>query len=168
MELTPYLDSLGRELRVSAAPGGPDVLRAAELLTGSMDAAARLTLMEVLADATAEITAQLSSATVEVRLRGRDADLVVTELVAAEEPATPPAATAPETGDVARITLRLPESLKDQAERAAAAESVSVNAWLVRAVATALQRGGGTPPGPAEPTGRPRTHGRRLTGYAQA
>jgi hypothetical protein len=165
MDLTPYLDSLRRDLTASAAPGGPDVARAAELLTGSIDASARLTLMEVLADAAAEITTRLGSATIEVRLRGRDAELVVTELAAAEEEPVAPAPPVPETGDLARITLRLPEQLKDQAEHAASAEGVSVNAWLVRAVATALRRGG---PAAPEPSGQSRTHGRRLTGYAQA
>jgi hypothetical protein len=168
MDLTPYLESLRQELRASAAPGGPEVLSAAELLTGSMDAAARLTLMEVLADATAEITSRLGSATVEVRLRGRDADLVVTELATADEVAAPPPVAVPETGDVARITLRLPEQLKDPVERAAAAEGVSVNTWLVRAVSTALHRGGDRRHGQPDPAGQPRTHGRRLTGYAQA
>src|SRR5258706_528587 len=115
MDLTPYLDALRRDLAASAAPGGPDVVRAADLLTGSLDASARLTLMEVLADAAAEITTRLGTATIEVRLRGRDADLVVTELATSED-TPPPAAAVPETGEMARVTLRLPEPLKEQAE----------------------------------------------------
>ncbi|HEY2672554.1 MAG TPA: hypothetical protein VGJ07_19550 [Rugosimonospora sp.] len=164
MDLTPYLDSLRRDLAASAAPGGPDVRDAADLLTGSLDASARLTMMELLADAAAEITARLGSATIEVRLRGRDADLVVTEVAMVDDEA-PPAAPVPETGDVARITLRLPEPLKDQVERAASAEGASVNAWLVKAVAAALRRGA---PGQPDQPSQPRSFGRRLTGYAQA
>src|SRR5258705_12105008 len=72
MDLTPYLDSLRQDLSASAALGGPEVLRAAELLGGSLDASARLTLMQVLADAAAEITARLETATIEVRLRWRE------------------------------------------------------------------------------------------------
>jgi predicted HicB family RNase H-like nuclease len=121
-------------------------------------------MLELLSDAAAEITARLGSASIEVRLRGRDAELVVTEVAVADETA-PPVAPVPETGDVARITLRLPEQIKDQVERAASAEGVSVNAWLVRAVAGALRRTG--PDQPGQP-GQPRTFGRRLTGYAQA
>jgi hypothetical protein len=162
MELTPYLDTLRRELTATAAPGGPDVTRVAELLAGSLDAAARLCLLEALADATAEITSKLDTASVEVRLRGRDADFVVTELTEPAAPATPP---GPEPltdgGDQARITLRLPEPLKAHVERAAAAEGISVNAWLVRAITSAVAGPPPAPPGRGGP-------GRRVVGFAQA
>ncbi|GHJ49733.1 hypothetical protein Cs7R123_70750 [Catellatospora sp. TT07R-123] len=161
MDLSPYLDSLRRDLTATAAPGGEEAARVAELLATALDASARLCLIEVLADATAEITTKLDGTTVEVRLRGREADLVVTAAdtpAAAPEPA--PAAPITEGGDLTRLTLRLPEGLKEGVERAAAAEGISVNAWLVRATANSL-RG----PAPAAPT----THlGRRITGYAQA
>jgi hypothetical protein len=124
MDLTPYLDALRRDLTAAAAPGGPDVIRAAELVTGSLDAAARLCLMEALSDAAAEITTKLGgTSTVDVRLRGREADLVVTELAAGPPPPAAPAPNA-EAGDVARITLRLPEQLKEGVERAAAGEGI--------------------------------------------
>ncbi|MGC9666418.1 toxin-antitoxin system HicB family antitoxin [Planosporangium sp. 12N6] len=161
MDLSPYLEALRRDLAAAAAPGGPDVTRAADLLAGSLEASARLCLLEALSDATAEITTRLDSASVEVRLRGREADLVVTETpqVATPAPAPPPAT---DPADLARVTLRLPEQLKGQVERAAAAEGVSVNAWLVRAIGTALHTG----PVSAGPT-RPH-RGRRITGFAQS
>lgn len=164
MNLAPYLDALRRDLAATAAPAGPDLARAAELLAGSLDASARLCLLEVLSDAAAEITTKLSAASVEVRLRGREADLVVTEVDQAQEPpraAPPPPADT--TGDVTRITLRLPESLKDSVEQAAAAQGISVNAWLVRAVAGVVHGNGPTRPGPPG-----RRSARRITGYAQA
>jgi hypothetical protein len=187
MELSPYLDTLQRELHAAAAPGGPEVTRTAELLSGSLDAAARLCLLEALADAAAEITGKLGTASVEVRLRGRDAEFAVTDLaepVASPAwpptppgpppppgapppgwpaPPVPPVPPAPESGDPARITLRLPEPLKAQVERAAAAEGISVNAWLVRAIANAVAGGGQAPP----TRGRAGL-GRRVTGFAQA
>lgn len=163
MDLMPYLDNLRRDLAAAAAPGGPEIGRAAELLMGSLDASARLTLLEAISDAAAEITTKLSAATVEVRLRGREADLVVTDVEA------PPAAAAPpplaDSGDVARITLRLPEPLKEAVERAAGGEGISVNAWLVRAVAAAVQSG---PAGGPTPPPTHRSYGRRMTGFAQA
>jgi hypothetical protein len=171
--LSPYLDTLRRELVASAAPGGADVHHAADLLTGALDAAARLTMLELLSDAAAEITTRLGTASVDVRLHGRDADFLVTELSTPDEEVPTPLAPPPlDGGDLARITLRLPESVKEQVERAAAAEGISANSWLVRAVVAALQhdrsvpggvRGGG-PPGAA----RNRSSGRRITGYAQA
>lgn len=158
MDLTPYLETLRADLAAAAAPGGPDTTRAAELLGHSLEASARLALLEALSDAVAEITTRLPDASVEVRLRGREADLVVTSVAAAQdEPAPAPAV---EGGDLTRLTLRMPESLKTHVEQTAAAEGVSVNAWLVRAVATAVQRPGGPPPG-----GR---SGKRITGFAQA
>jgi predicted HicB family RNase H-like nuclease len=169
MDLTPYLDGLRRDLAASAAAGGTEVSRAAELLAGSLDAAARLCLLETLADAAAEVTSKLDTASVEVRLHGRDADLVVTEIAhVAPEPA--PGTAPPEsTGDVARITLRLPEGLKESVERAAAAEGISVNAWLVRAITGAVsgRPPAATLPSPPFPPGRA-SFGKRITGFAQA
>ena len=173
MDLTPYLETLWADLAAAAAPGGPETTRAAEMLGHSLESSARLALLEALSDAAAEITTRLSDATVEVRLRGREADLVVTVL---DEPAfaeaTAPAATvlppAVDGGDLTRLTLRMPEALKTHVEQIAAAEGVSVNAWLVRAVTSAI----GFPPAPpappappVPPRGRP---GKSIKGYYQA
>jgi hypothetical protein len=160
MDLTPYLETLRADLAAAAAPGGPETTRAAELLGHSLESSARLALLEALSDAAAEITTRLSDASVEVRLRGREADLVVSQSVP-EPPETPATAGPPlDGGDLARLTLRMPEVLKTHVEQTAAAEGISVNAWLVRAVAAAVNRPAGPPPG-----GRP---GKRLTGYFQA
>ena len=174
MDLSPYLETLRHDLAAAAAPGGPDVTRAADLLTNSLDASARLCLLEALSDATAEITSQLDTVSVEVRLRGREANLVINEN---PRPAAPASAQQPppaETGDLARITLRLPDSIKEQVERAASGEGVSVNAWLVRAVTAALYGGPPGPPGPPPfpppfpPPPSRGTRGRRITGFAQS
>jgi hypothetical protein len=171
MDLSPYLETLRRDLAAAASPGGPEVTRAAELLAGSLEASIRLCLLEVLSDATAEITTQLDSASVEVRLRGREADLVVTETPQFAAPAPPPPPPT-DAADLARVTLRLPEPLKGHVERAANAEGVSVNAWLVRAINTALYAGSPMPPIPPVPPGPPPPprpgRGRRITGFAQS
>ncbi len=176
MEFDPYLDTLRRDLAAAAAPGGAEVARAADLLSGALDASVRLCLIEVLSDATAEITTELDGASVEVRMRGRSADLVVNRITA-PEPVQPPPPVVPTDGaDLARVSLRLPESLKEAVERAAAAEGISVNAWLVRAVHAATNAGGDRttrpgggplPPPPPAPPGVP-GRGRRVTGFAQA
>src|SRR5262249_52528171 len=124
MDLSPYLEALRRDLAAAAAPGGPDVTRAADLLAGSLEASTRLVLLEALSDATAEITARPAWVSVEVRLRGREADLVVNEtpqMATAPAPPPPPA----DAGDLARVTLRLPEPIKEQVERAASADGIS-------------------------------------------
>jgi hypothetical protein len=165
MDLTPYLETLRADLAAAAAPGGPETARAAELLGHSIEASARLALLEALSDAAAEITTRLQDGSVEVRLRGRSADFVVNQ--ATVEPDVVAPAPALDSGDLTRLTLRMPESLKTHVEQAAAAEGISVNSWLVRAVAAATTR----PPMPPTPPGRPPRPGRpgkRITGFAQA
>jgi predicted HicB family RNase H-like nuclease len=154
MELTPYLETLHRDLAAAAAVGG-------DVLGSAVESSGRLCLLEALSDAAAEITTKLESTSVEVRLRGREAQFVVAHdgAPASAEPAPPIDA----EGDLARVTLRLPESLKEAVEAAAAAASISVNAWLVRAITTAVNG-----PPPARPTRPPGRTGRRYTGYAQA
>ena len=164
MDLTPYLDTLRADLAAAAAPGGPDTARAADLLGTALEASTRLVLLEALSDAAAEITTRLHDATVEVRLRGREADLVVTDRAFSDhangDAAGSAAGVVPDGGDLARLTLRMPEALKAHVEQTAAAEGISVNAWLVRAVTAAVSR-----PGP--PPGGSRG-GKRITGFAQA
>jgi hypothetical protein len=162
MDLTPYLEALRADLTAAAAPGGPDIPRAAELLGNSIEASTRLALLEALSDAAAEITTRLPDATVEVRLRGREADLVVNRTTEPSPVAEPAPAVAADSGDLTRLTLRMPETLKTHVEQTAAAEGISVNAWLVRAVTAAINR----------PAGEPRPavsrSGKHITGFAQA
>ena len=156
MDLTPYLEALSADLAAAAAPGGPDTAKAAQLLGHSLEASARLAMLEVLSDAAAEITTRLRDTSVEVRLRGREADLVVNQAAAVREEA---AAALVDGGDLTRLTLRMPEALKTHVEQMAAAEGISVNSWLVRAVTAAVQRPAGPPPSAG---------GKRITGFAQA
>src|SRR5690606_30239298 len=173
MDLSPYLEALRRDLSVAAAAGGPEIARAGELLAGSLEASARLCLMEALSDAAAEVTTKLGTASVDVRLRGREAELVVTTMEPEPEAAPPAGGPPPEaSGDVKRNPLRLPAQLKVSVEWAAPNEGFSVTAWLVRAIRAAGSSGRPTstppsPPRPPFPPGRA-SFGRRVTGYAQA
>ncbi|MFI5891376.1 hypothetical protein ACIA5D_14830 [Actinoplanes sp. NPDC051513] len=166
MDLTPYLETLRADLAAAAAPGGPETTRAAELLGHSLESSARLALLEALSDAAAEITTRLSDATVEVRLRGREADLVVSQVnpaPPADGPAPGMATPVDAGGDLTRLTLRMPEALKTHVEQIAAAEGISVNAWLVRAVTAAIS----VPPPFSPPPSRGRPS-KSLKGYFQA
>ncbi|MFI7611252.1 hypothetical protein ACIBP6_08545 [Nonomuraea terrae] len=148
MDLAPYVDQLRRELAVAAGAGGDEARALAERLAAALDAATRLALLEALSAAADEITRDLAPGSVEVRLRGRDPDFVVTQPPPArayeqveqagapeQEPAPPP---PDDDGGTARISLRVPEHLKPRIEEAAARDGLSVNAWLVRAVTAAL------------------------------
>jgi hypothetical protein len=96
--------------------------------------------MELLSQAAAEITAELPAGVVEVRLRGREPEVVVDVPAGPPEPPRPPLPPAPpspeaedtEDGDVvARVTLRIPESVKVRAEELAAKGGYSLNSWIV-------------------------------------
>jgi len=146
MELGPYVDALRQELGTAAAAGGEEARALAERLTAPLESAVRLTLLDALSGAAAEITRDLAPGSVDVLLRNREPVFVVTP-PPADEPAPPPPADAPPPpaeGDdaaTARITFRLPDSLKSRIEDAAGRAGLSVNAWLVRATAAALEPG---------------------------
>ncbi len=151
MDLTPYVDTLRRELATAAAAGGDEARALAERLTAPLESAVRLALLDALSAATAEITRDLAPGSVDLRLRGREPRFVVTVPTepVIEEP-TVPAYDPPPTDDTgtARINLRLPEQLKSRIEEAAGRAGVSINAWLVRAAARAVEAeaGGRVPP----------------------
>jgi HicB family len=161
MELTAYVDSLRHELLVAAEAGGEDARALAERLLAPLDSATRLILLEAMSAAADEITRDLAPGSVEVRLRGRNPSFVVTPPPTEEafDDASEPHSSAPlarsegDEGGTSRINLRLPDSLKLRAEEAADREGLSVNAWLVRAVAAALE--------PDDPHGQTRRSGPR-------
>ncbi|GAA2715616.1 MULTISPECIES: hypothetical protein [Streptomyces] len=172
MDLTPYVDTLRRELAVAAEAGGEDARELAERLTAPLESATRLTMLNVLSAAMDEITRELAPGSVDVRLRGLDPDFVVTLPPAdagspqvSAAPADLLAAHVPAEGDeggTARVNLRLPAHLKARAEEAASREGLSVNAWLVRAVSAAVD--GGTRPRTPQKT---RTVGQSITGWVR-
>jgi len=175
MELEPYVDQLREQLAVAASAGGDEALSLAERLTAALDSAVRLTLLEALSAATAEITSELAPGSVELRLRGSEPEFVVTlppsgapthqtdspERTGGWSPGA--AAGAAGEGGIARINLRLPDQLKSQVEQSADREGLSINAWLVRAVAAAVDRG--QPAAPREQ--RTARSGQHYTGWGR-
>jgi hypothetical protein len=141
MDLTPYLASLREDLTTTASAGDENTRRAAAVLAAALEPAARLAIMNALADLAAEVTASLDDHVVEVRLDGRDVQVVVTPTGSAgerEQPPPPPPPPGDEGGDMSRMTLRLFEQLKSKAEQAAAAQGVSLNTFVQHAVQSAL------------------------------
>lgn len=140
MDLGTYVGDLQRQLAQAAENGTEETRVVAERLIAGLDAAVRVVLLDALSAAVGEITRDLAPGSVDLRLRGREVALVVTpptaEPGADEHPAEPV-----DLDDVStsRTTLRLPDALKARVDDAAAADGMSVNAWLVRSVATALQ-----------------------------
>ncbi|MFF1796289.1 hypothetical protein OG618_14410 [Kitasatospora sp. NBC_01246] len=154
MDLSPYVDNLRNELAVAASAGGDEARALAERLTLPLESAVRLTLLNALSAAMGEVTRDLAPGSVDVRLRGLDPEFVVMAPPSPEvfhdagerspAPVAPPVAPAGpegEDGNTARINFRLPAHLKTRVEEAAGQEGLSANAWLVRAVAAALEPG---------------------------
>jgi len=180
MDLDRYVADLRHQLATATERGGDENNRAlVEWLGIALESATRLVLIEALSDAAAEVSASLAPAAVEVRMRGRDPELVVLPGLspfAGESPAprppelSEPTAQEPTTplddATTSRTTLRLPDSLKERAEQAAQEEGVSLNAWLVRAIAGALepkQRSAA----PQDPRGSRESRGGAYTGWVR-
>lgn len=150
---TSYVEGLLDDLDalVAIAPDEDEVATAARRLSRALTASAVTRLLEVMTQAALSLSARLPSGHVEVRLAGQEP-----ELVYVEEESGGIARAAGDDPTTARITLRLPQRLKDDVEAAASREGVSVNTWLIRAV------GRGT-------TGGRHQHvGNRLRGFARA
>jgi hypothetical protein len=151
MQLDGHIQALREDLARVAALGDESTAAAAEMLALALESSFGRRLQEALAEAALELSAQLESGHVEVRIAGSDPELVY---VHADEAAT---IEATDEALDARITLRLPESLKARLEAAASAQGVSVNTWLVQALSRAVE--------PRPPTG---TNRYRLSGYGRS
>ena len=97
MELTPYVDSIHAQLDAAAEAGGEDARELARRLAAPLDAAIRLALQDALSAAAEEITVELAPGSVELRIRGREPEFVVTA-----PPADPSADESSEEDDLRR------------------------------------------------------------------
>jgi HicB family len=164
MVLSDYVTKLHGELGSLTRFAGEDMTRAAGLLAEALDSSVRLVLLDVLSAAAADITSRLDDTVVEVRLADGEPAFVVMTAPPEQEYAAPPAASAEaEEPGTARLTLRLPDSLKTRIEAAAAQDGVSVNTWLVRMAGRSLDAPGRGP----QAAGR-HGPGQRITGFARS
>jgi len=129
MQLDSHIQAIQSDLAASSGLGDEATGQAAQRLIETLGSTLHLRLLDLLGEAVLEISGQLGSGRVEVRLAGRDPELVVVM----EEVQDVPVAPGEEFSG--RITLRLPDSLKVAIETAAAEEGISTNAWLVRTLA---------------------------------
>ncbi|MDN5915675.1 MAG: toxin-antitoxin system HicB family antitoxin [Pseudonocardia sp.] len=191
MDVTPYIAQLREDLAAAAAAGDEQTRRTAALLGSAIEPAARLAIMNALSEMAAEVTAALGDRTVELRLDGREVRVSVdgartepTDGVGSTD--TGPASghgssygSGPgfgpfgpgagpfggDAGDISRVTLRIVEQIKSQAEQAAQSQGVSLNTWVSQAVQGALSGAAarhGRPGGPSDDQ-----DGRRLRGWVQ-
>lgn len=149
MDLSSYVQTVRDGVTSAAALADDHTRDVAERLGGSIESSTRLALIAALSDATSSISAELAPSSVEVRMVGQDPELVVSVPHDQDEPTVLPPPTDPEPADedvlidlddepVARISLRLPQSVKTRVDEVAATDGISTNAWLSRAVMDAL------------------------------
>jgi hypothetical protein len=150
MQVAHHIQAIQEDLAAAAAVA-PDeaTAEAGRRLSHALASSLHLRLLDVVTEAAAELSANLPGR-IDVRLAGREPELVYVEEEAAE-----PAPAGADDGLTARITLRLPEPLKAEIEVAASREGLSINAWIIRALTRRIER-------------RPPRAGRRLSGYAES
>lgn len=150
MQLDSHIQAIQQELATTAALGDEATAEAARRMGEALAATLHLHLLDLLGEVALEIGGQIDSGRVEIRLAGRDPELVV---ITDDVPESSQLGVGEESSG--RITLRLPESLKAGIESAADREGISTNAWLVRTIARTLEQ---------RPSRKSRN---RMQGYAQ-
>jgi HicB family len=149
MNIAAFVEALQQDLAAVAAMGDDATAEAARRISAALEPSLRLRLMDVLGEAAVELTSQLPDGHVEVRLAGGDPELIYVEERRGPVPGGDDSLSA-------RVTLRLPETLKAVIDAAAQEAGVSANTWLLQQISrsTGPKRRG---PG-----------GRRMTGYGQS
>ena len=157
MDLNPYLAAVAVDLEKATALADDATKEITTRVAVAVEPALRLAMTQLLADAAAQLTGELGTAVVTVRMDGREPVLhVQAQAAAAAEPtASEPLVGADDEG-TARVTVRLPEQLKRRAEGLAQAAEQSLNTWIVQAVRRAAQA----------PRTDHRNSSRRITGWA--
>ena len=152
--MAPHIAAIQADLAAAASLGDEATTEAARRISDALGSSLHLRLLDVLGEAALDVNGQLPAGHVEVRLAGREPELV---FVGEPDTAAEPQQTVGDDQS-ARITLRLPEALKAAVEAAADREGVSTNTWIVRALSRAL-----------EPRAVTRARaGNRLQGFAQS
>jgi HicB family len=149
MNVAAYVEALQQDLANVAGIGDEAVAEAARRIAAALESSLRLRLLDALGEAAAELTNQLPDGHVEVRVSAGDP-----ELVYVPDPGAPAPTSLEDLS--ARITLRLPETLKTIVDAAAQEAGVSANTWLLQQITRS-----------ADPKRRPHKGGRRMTGYGQ-
>lgn len=139
MRVQPILTGLHAALESQRTLAGGDaaVDDAVVWLTEALGPALRIAALELAQQAAVEVSAQLDDREVDVVVVDGDPNLRVTERASSSR------SESPEEEFAARITLRLPPSLKNLIEEAASSDGGSVNGWVVDALSKRASRSEG-------------------------
>ena len=131
MQLEPHVEALRAELARLAELGDENVAVAAQRLSEALGSTLPMRLLGLLSEAALEVSSQLPAGHVELRLAGAEPSLVYV----ADE--TAPQSSGEDAALTARITLRPPRA-RSSGSPAAAQDGVSLNTWIVKALARGL------------------------------
>ncbi len=133
MQLTSYLAAVAEDLDRATQLADDTTREVAQRLVTVLEPGLRLAMVQLLSDAAAQLTSELSGPVVTIRMDGREP---VWHVVSPEN--EPSSHSFPEAGTddegQARITVRLPEAVKRRAEAAAQAAGQSLNTWIIQAL----------------------------------
>ena len=159
MELSPYLQGIAEDLEKVTALADDHTREITGRLLSALEPSLRMALVRAISDTAAIVTADLDDVVAVVRMEGRD-PVISVERTGEPQPAAAP--TADEGDDYVRVTVRLPEGLKQRAESRATQAEQSLNSWVVQAIRRASHEAGFAPPFMRPPM----PGGRRTTGWA--
>ncbi|MEU8652043.1 hypothetical protein [Streptomyces sp. NPDC048737] len=128
MDVSPFVDRLGREFAALARSDSEDAgVRAAQL-----ESAIRLALRDALVAAADEISRDLVPGSVELPFHGDEPDFVVTPSSSGPSSGTAPGSGTPDVGEgaTAHVDVRVSRQLMAAIEQAAGREGRTVDAWL--------------------------------------
>ncbi|HEY9291566.1 MAG TPA: hypothetical protein VIP98_09845 [Microlunatus sp.] len=167
MDISKHVDTVRSGIVDAAALADENTQEVARRLGTAVGSSARLALLDAISDATTEISAELAPGSIELRVvdgnpnftvhvpQSAEPTLILPEQEAQPEPEQPAVEVDEPDEDepMVRVSLRLPASVKNKVDETADGEGISTNAWLVRAIQTALVPTPPTPPGaPTPPT----------------
>lgn len=130
MQLSHAITNLESAVETQLRVAGTEIAEAGAQLMAALKPAIKESMMEVINMAVAEISSQLDTQTIDIKLVDGDPELVVNEDPTSTPPPPPPPPGADEA-DEARITVRLPGYLKDLIANEAESAGDSINSYVV-------------------------------------
>lgn len=136
MQLSHAITKLESAVETQLRVAGPEVAEAGSQLMAALTPAITQTMVDVVSMAVSEISSQLDSQTIDIKLVDGDFELVVRDDTTIVSP--PPS--GDDGDDEARITVRLPGYLKDLISVEAENAGDSINSYVVDVLSSKTRR----------------------------
>jgi hypothetical protein len=144
MQLSHAITNLESAVEIQLRIAGPEIAEAGSQLMAALKPAITQTMMEVVNMAVTEISSQLETQVIDIKLVEGDPELVVNDDPTAVPPPPPPPPPGSDEADEARITVRLPGYLKDLIANEAETAGDSINSYVVDVLSNKARKRGST------------------------